>query len=118
SHRRSLVDAKRCELIGAVLVRERAYDLFEIALHDRVELVERELDAVIGQAALRKVVRADALGPVARADKAAPPLGRLRAPLRLLGVAQPRVQQRERARTILVLRALVLALDDDTGRNV
>ena len=38
--------------------------------------------------------------------------------LRLLGVAQPRSQQRHRARAVLVLRALVLALDDDARRQV
>ena len=38
--------------------------------------------------------------------------------LRLLGVAQPRRQQRHRAGAVLVLRALVLALDDDARRQV
>ena len=36
------------------------------------QLVEREIDAVIADAALRKIVGADALGAVARADLAAP----------------------------------------------
>src|SRR5579883_1985036 len=56
------------ELLGLVLLIERADELFEMPVHDLIELVEREVDAMVGDAALREVVGADALGAVARAD--------------------------------------------------
>src|SRR5690606_24821132 len=80
--------AERRELVGAVLVRERLDDLVELALEDPVELVQRQVDPVVRDASLREVVRADALGAVARADQAAPARGRLALALRDLGVAQ------------------------------
>ena len=55
------------ELFGLVFLIERPNQLIEIAVHDVVELVEREIDAMIGDAPLRKIVGADALGAVARA---------------------------------------------------
>ena len=70
-------EAQRAELIGLVLVRERPDHVVELAVDDVVELVEREVDAVIGEPALREVVGADALGAVAGADQAAALLGRL-----------------------------------------
>ena len=49
----------------------QAVDQFvEVAVHDGVDFVEREIDAVIGDAALREVVSADAFGAVAAADQA------------------------------------------------
>ena len=47
---------------------QRVDDLVEIALHHPVELVERQVDAVVGHPPLRKIVGADALGAVARPD--------------------------------------------------
>src|SRR5689334_20735364 len=60
----------RRELLGLELLRERIDDLVQIAVHDRVDPVEREVDAVVGDAALREIVGADALAAVARADQA------------------------------------------------
>ena len=67
---RSAFVRKRCELLRLKLLRERADDLVEIALHDRLDLVERQVDPVIGDATLRKVVRTNALAAIARADQA------------------------------------------------
>src|SRR5262249_54063119 len=55
---------------------QRLGELAEIPLEDLVEPVLRELDAVVGDAVLRKVVRTDLLRPLAGAD--------LRAACRLL----------------------------------
>ena len=49
---------------------ERRQHLVEVALHHLVELVERQADAMVGQPALREVVGADPLRPVAAADLA------------------------------------------------
>src|ERR1700694_3134337 len=43
------------ELLGLVLGGERRADLGEVAVHDRVDLVQREVDAVIRHTALRKI---------------------------------------------------------------
>ena len=47
---------------------QRLDDLVELAHHHPVELVERQVDAVVGDPPLRKIVGADALRAVARAD--------------------------------------------------
>src|SRR5512145_2811157 len=80
----------RRELLRLVLARERVEDLVEVAVHDRVDAVEREVDPVVGDAALREVVGADALAPVARADQALARRGRLRLLLAQLLVADAR----------------------------
>ena len=41
----------------------------QIALHDEKQLVQREIDAVIGHPALRKIVGADAITAVAAANQ-------------------------------------------------
>ena len=48
------------QLLGRVLGGERADDVIQFPVHDALDLVEREVDAVVGDAALRKVVGADA----------------------------------------------------------
>ena len=45
------------ELLGLVLGGERRDQLVELAVHDPVDLVEREVDAVVGDAALRESCR-------------------------------------------------------------
>src|SRR5690606_15205133 len=107
------VCAERAQLIRAVLARERIDHLVELAFENPVELVQREVDAVIGHASLREVVRANTLRSIPRADEALAARGRLALALRDLGVAQPGREERHRARAILMLGALVLALDDD-----
>ena len=44
-------------------------DFFQIAVHHEIQLVQGEVDAVVGYAALRVVVGADAFAAVAAADK-------------------------------------------------
>src|SRR5258708_1456872 len=64
---RSLGEAR--ELVGLVLGRKRGRELGEVAVHDLLDLVEREVDPMVGDAALRKIIGADAIGAVARADE-------------------------------------------------
>ncbi len=89
-----------------------------LARDDLFQLVEREIDAVVGQTALRKIVGADALRTVARADLRAPVGGAFGVEFLPLGVVDPRAQQRHGARPVLVLRTLVLTENDDAGRNM
>ena len=73
---------------------------------------------MIGDPSLREVVSANPLGAVAAADLAF--AGRSLGGVALFGLRreQSRRQQGERPRAVLVLRALVLALDDDAARQV
>ena len=66
-HRLSLLRRQPRRL---VLGGQRVDDLVEVALHDPVDIVEREVDAVVGDPALREIVGADALAAVAGADLA------------------------------------------------
>src|SRR6266853_6562428 len=66
---RSTLFGERGELLGLVLGEQRLRQLGKIAVHDVVDLVESETDAVIGDPSLRKIVSADALGTVPGADQ-------------------------------------------------
>src|SRR5690606_8728690 len=46
---------------GLVIRNQRVDDFVKLALHYPVELVEREVDAMVGEPSLRKIVGADAL---------------------------------------------------------
>ena len=48
---------------------ERSEQLAHVAIHDRGDLVQGQINPVIGDTALREVVGADAFGTVARADQ-------------------------------------------------
>ena len=47
---------------------QRVHERCEFAVHDLGQLMERQADAVIGHAVLRKIVGADFLGSVAAFD--------------------------------------------------
>src|SRR5207237_1372324 len=78
----------------------------------------RQVDAVVGQPVLRKIIGADALAAVAGADHAFALLGPLLVQLLLLHLEEPRPQDAERPLVVLVLAALVLALHVQPGRLV
>ena len=56
------------EFFGLVLLIRAPDQLLDLAVHDVVELVQRQIDAVVGDPALREIIGADAFGAVARAD--------------------------------------------------
>src|SRR5689334_15491520 len=92
-----------------VLCGERLDDLAErFALHDLRQLVERQVDAVIGHATLREIIGANALGAIARADLLLA-LRRARGiePL-LFSIIDARAQDVHGAGAVLMLRAGVL----------
>ena len=81
----------------------------QVAFHHGGQFVEREVDAVVAHAALRKVVGADAVAAVAAAYQA---LARGRffgGALAALFFLQARLQHLQRARLVAVLAAAVLA---------
>src|SRR5689334_20193481 len=57
------------ELLGLILARQSVGQLEKVPVDDCVDLVERQIDAVVGHPALRKVVGANALAAVAAADQ-------------------------------------------------
>src|SRR6202022_1019435 len=74
--------------------------------------------AMVGDAALRKIVGANPLGAIAGADFLAT-VRRARGINALaLGVVDPRAQDIHRRRAVLVLGSAVLHADDDAGRNM
>src|SRR5260221_601816 len=103
------------ELLGLVLGGERRADLRQVAVHDRVDLVQCEFDAGVGDAPLRKIVGADAIRAVARADEALPLGGFLRRLLAHLLVLDARGEDPPGLLAVLVLAPRVLALDHDAG---
>src|SRR5216683_8247194 len=110
----STLIGERGELLGLVLREQRLSQLGQIAVHDVVDLVEGETDAVIGDPSLRKIISADALGTVPRADQGFARGGFLRLLLAPLLVLDARRKHRERLFLVLVLRARVLALHHDS----
>ena len=72
-----------------------------------------EADAVIGDAALREIIGADALGAVAGADLALAVLRPLGIELGALEIVEPRAQHLHRLGLVLVLRLLVLLADHE-----
>lgn len=51
-----------------MFVLKRGQNFIKVAVHNRTKLVERQIDAVVGDAALRVVVGANAFAAVAAAD--------------------------------------------------
>ena len=92
--------------------------VLNIAVHEGRKVVDRVVDAVVGDTPLRVVVGADLGRAVARRDHRLTLRGDLVEVLRVLEVEDARAELLERLVEVLELRLLVLALHDDTGRNV
>src|SRR3954463_2298675 len=59
------------QAVGLVLGHQGIDDLAQlVARNDARQIVERQVDAMVGDPALRKIISADALAAVARADHA------------------------------------------------
>src|SRR5580700_8938355 len=77
SSRSRLIIASTSQLGLQVSGRQRVDHAVQLAVDDLVQVVGLVVHPVISDAVLREVVRADALGPVYRADLAAPFRARL-----------------------------------------
>ena len=109
----------RGQQLRLALGGQRVDDLVEpVALHDPVERIEGEVDAVVGHPPLREIVGADALRAVAGADLRAPLLRAIGVELLVLRVEDARAQKRHRLGAVAVLRPLLLHRDHDAGRQV
>ena len=58
---------RRGEFLGLEFVLQRGQQFVHRAIHHIRQLVQREVDAVVGDAALREIVGADAFGAIAAA---------------------------------------------------
>src|SRR3990167_3553130 len=115
----SRIRLQRREAIGLILRSQRIDELAErVAAHHIAQIVQCQIDAVIGDAALREVIGADALRPVAGADHALARRRPFGVHARPLGVIQPGAQDQHRLGAVLVLRFLVLLADRNAGRQV
>src|SRR5262245_47992938 len=107
--------ARHLERFGLSLGHEGVDDRVEIAVEDAIELMQRDVHAVVRDPALRKVVRADLPGAIAGADHGFAVRGDLLLLLLARPVEQARAQDLERLGLVLVLRLLVLAGHDQVG---
>src|SRR5208337_25801 len=80
----------RAERLLLIVGRQRVDDRIDLAVEKIVELMNRHVDAMVGHPRLRKIVRADSLGAVARPHHRAPRLRDFRLLLRLRRLQQPR----------------------------
>src|SRR5437667_5791698 len=110
--------ARRRQRLGLLAHDERVHDRVDVAVEHAVEGVEGQVDTVVGHPALREVVGADLLRAVARADHRLAVGGDLALLLAARALEEPGAQDLERLRLVLVLRLLVLAGDDEPGRQV
>src|SRR5581483_11963733 len=85
---------------------------------DAVQLIERKVDAVVSDAALRKIIGADALAAVARADQALAFAGARRLDPRPLRLEQLGLEQFHRLGFVLVLGFFFLHRHYDAARQV
>src|SRR5256885_9486413 len=82
------------------------------------QLVEREIDAMIGDAALREIIGADALGTISGADLLAAICRTHSIDALSFGVVDTGAQDVHRRGAVLVLRTAVLHVHHNAGRNV
>src|SRR5713101_3195163 len=102
-----------------LLLRRQGVDKrIDFAVQHVVELMQRQVDAMVGDAGLREVVSANSFRAVARADHRTARLCDLRVLLRVGSLEQPRPQDLERARLVLVLRLLVPAYNHHPARDM
>src|SRR5438270_3223872 len=115
----ALLFRRHPELLGAVGGGEPVDHLVErLAGHDLVDLVEGQVDAVVGHPALREVIGADVLRAVARADLALAVGGARRGECLAPHLIEPGAQHLQRAGLVLMLRFLVLLDHHEAGRQM
>ncbi len=105
------------ELI-AVVFDHRIGDGGDVPRHDRIEFVEGEVDAVVGESVLGEVVGADPLAAVAGADQPLAcfgPFAHFLFPFLFINAG---FEDAECFGEVFVLALFVLALDDDAGFEV
>src|SRR5665213_909065 len=106
------------ELLFLCRERERVHQLVEISIERARELVRREADAMVGDAVLRKVVRANLGGSVAGAYLRLAHARPRRLDLRQPGIQDARAKYLHPLQLVLQLRLLILLAHHDPGWDV
>src|SRR4029450_1509905 len=102
-----------------MLGHHRVNDLVKcLAFHHLRQFVDREIDAMIGDAALRKIIGSNPFRAIARSNLAAPFRGPLGVALAALLVIELGAQHSHRLGAVLVLRSFFLYGHDDAAWNV
>ncbi len=96
---------------------QRINQFVQIAFHNPVELVERQIDAMIGNTSLREIISADTLGSIARTDLATARFRAFGFCLLALHVVKACPENLHGAGAVLVLGFFSLN-DHDAGRDV
>ena len=105
--------------LSFILGHDQVVDaVLDVAVHEGREVVDRVVDAVVGDAPLRVVVGADLGRAVTRRDHRLALRGDLVEVLRVFEVEDARAQLLEGLVEVLELRLLVLALHDDARGDV
>ena len=60
---------ERCELLSLMLGHQRIGQFFQIAVHHHIEFIQCQIDPVVRNASLRKIIGADAFAAVTRTDQ-------------------------------------------------
>src|SRR5574343_984814 len=106
------------QLISLVFGGQRAEQFVHVAVHDRGDLVQRQVDPVVGDPSLWEIVGADTLGAVAGTDQALAGTGDDALLGAHLDVLDPGSQHAHGRGLVGVLRTTVLAFGNDAGRQV
>src|SRR5262249_51243263 len=106
------------QALGFLGGHERVDQLVQIALEHGRQAVQREPDAMVGDAGLRKVVGSNPLAPLTGPDLALPIRSDRRLLLLLGALQEPCLEHTHGLRAVLDLRALVLARHDEAARQV
>src|SRR6218665_155212 len=106
------------QLLGLARMAQGLQHLVEFAVEHLLQLVQRQLDAVVGEPSLREVVGADAVAALATADQALAQRGLLGGAFAAFLFLQARLQHLQGPGLVAVLAAAVLAFGDDAGGQV
>src|SRR5882724_2991353 len=117
-HGNQAIFAVRFEFLCFEMRYQSIHEHFDLAIHHALELVQREADAMIRYAILRKVVGANFFAAVAGLDLGAALLGESRLLLLHFDFIEPGTQHAHTFFAVLNLRLLVLAAHDRVGRDV
>ena len=99
-------------------VLQRSQNFFHVTFHDLRELIKGQIDAVVAQSALGKVVGSNPVGAVATADEAFAGCGLFQRTLESVLFLYPSQEHLHGLGFVAVLRAVILALGDDACRQM
>lgn len=101
--------------LRSIVLDQCIRDWLQIAIYDLIEFIERQRNAMIGQAVFREVVGSNTLTAISRANQRAALFGAFFMLFLAIVFIQSRLEHPHGLREIFVLTAFVLHFDDDVG---